>query len=142
MTTVVVPNLSCPTDRWLATVSDVMPPLTGPAGTAERLLLLLHYGIDWDTSWVAKHRGTYWEHQLPDRVYAATYRSDTLRGWWNIVAADLVSSPRYPGERVELAQLLQCPPAPVLQVLREETVALVLRTRIVAETVRAARVAG
>ena len=35
----------------------------------------------------------------------------------------------------ELAQLLDTPdPAPVLRVLRQETLALVLRTRIVAET--------
>ena len=34
-----------PTDRWLA-AADGLPALTGPAGTAERLLLLTHYGVD------------------------------------------------------------------------------------------------
>ena len=28
------------------------PPVASPADTAERLLLLLHYTINWDTSWV------------------------------------------------------------------------------------------
>src|SRR5664279_3452503 len=41
-----------PTDRWLAAVPE-LPPLDGPAGTGERLLLLLHYGVDWDAGWVS-----------------------------------------------------------------------------------------
>ena len=52
------------------------PPVACPADTAERLLLLLHYTIDWDSSWVAdpKYRKTYWDEQLPGRVRRAAYR--------------------------------------------------------------------
>jgi hypothetical protein len=39
-------SVTAATDRWLAAV-PAMPPLTEAAGTAERLLLLVHYGIDW-----------------------------------------------------------------------------------------------
>ena len=41
-----------PTQAWQATVPE-LPPVDGPHAIAERLLLLLHYGIDWETSWVA-----------------------------------------------------------------------------------------
>ena len=39
----------------------------GPAGVSERLLLLVHYGIDWSGGWVSRYRSTYWESLLPDR---------------------------------------------------------------------------
>src|SRR5690606_7936901 len=64
-----------PTSRWLALVADWMPPEEGPAGTAERILLLLHYGIDWTDGWVSRYRKTYWQHILPERVISATYGS-------------------------------------------------------------------
>lgn len=133
------PHASPPTSSWLATTAAVMPPLTGPAGTAERLLLLLHYGIDWRTGWVTKNRATYWSSVLPARVVAATYRSTTLRRWWSDVAAQLESEPRTDAERLEVALLVDEDPLPVLHVLRTETEALVLRTRIVADHVRAAK---
>ena len=132
------PKLS-PTSAWLAASAPVMPALTGPAGTAERLLLLLHYGIDWRTGWVAKHRTTYWSTILADRVIAATYRSATLRQWWSDVAAELDSQPRTDAERLDVANLLAAEPVPVLHALRTETEALVLRTRITADHVRAHR---
>jgi hypothetical protein len=116
-----------------------MPPLDGPAGTAERLLLLIHYGIDWQDGWVARYRTTYWTGILPDRVIAATYRAGNLRRWWRDVADNLGSSPRCQAERAELEQLLRAEPGPVLEVLRWETEALLLRTRITADAVRAAR---
>ena len=73
-----------PTQAWQATVPD-LEPLEGPPAIAERLLLLLHYGIDWETSWVAdlKYRKTYWDEQLPGRVRRAAYRADTLDRWWS-----------------------------------------------------------
>lgn len=82
-----------PTDRWLETTAGIMPPMDGPEGTAERLLLLLHYGIDWDNGWVGNYRPTYWDRILPDRIIVATYLSPNLRTWWDHVAADLVSRP-------------------------------------------------
>lgn len=127
-----------PCDLWLA-AAPMLPPLTDPhAHVAERLLLLVHYGIDWsDTNWVAARRGDYWETILPTRVRAATYSSADLHRWWTLVAAALTSSPRSAAQRLELAALLTCDPRPVLTVLRDRTPALVLRTRIVADAVRA-----
>lgn len=130
-----------PTTRWLATTADFMPALDGPAGVAERLLLLVHYGIDWSGGWVSRYRSTYWESLLPDRVICATYRSANLRRWWRDVADDLGSQPRTAAERAELEQLLRAESLPVLEVLRFETEALLLRTRIVADTVRQSRAA-
>lgn len=130
-----------PTDRWLAVTAGIMPPLEGPEGTAERLLLLLHYGIDWENGWVGNYRTTYWDRILPDRVVVATYLAPSLRTWWDQVANDLLSSPRSAPERAELAALLAEPSLPVMRALREQTTALLLRTRIVAETVRAVRAA-
>lgn len=128
-----------PSDTWLATVTSVMPPLAGPAGTAERLLLHVHYGIDWQTGWVTRYRATYWDQLLPDRVITATYRAGTLRRWWRDLATELDSRPRNSAERAELEALLRQPDRPVLQVLRAETEPLLLRTRIVTDAVRAAR---
>ncbi len=126
-----------PTDRWLAALPE-LPALDGSAGTAERLLLLLHYGVDWD-SWVGSHRTSYWSSLLPDRVYKATYRSPTLGAWWSQLSNDLVSAPRSQPERSEAAQLLRVDPSPVLTVLRGETAALLLRTRLVTDAVRDSR---
>lgn len=128
-----------PTDLWLATV-PAMPPLEGPAGVAERLLLLIHYGIDWSEGWVAGRRTTYWDRLLPDRVIAATYRAGQLRRWWRDVAYELGSAPRNARERAELEQLLRADSVAVLEVLRFETEALLLRVRIVTDAVRAARI--
>lgn len=128
-----------PTDAWLATIATDMPPLTGPEGTAERLLLLLHYGIDWNHSWPGRYRNTYWDHLLPDRVLVATYRAGTLGAWWTDVATELSSTPRNTNERLELAALLRAEPRPVLETLRTHTEELLLRVRIVTEAVRATR---
>lgn len=134
------PTATAPTLTWLAWAhQDGLPPLAGPAHTAERLLLLLHYGIDWNTSWVARYRPKYWDTLLPDRVLVATYRHATLPRWWSDLAADLTAAPRSSAERAELAALLSSPGLPVLEVMREEVQALTLRTRITAEAVRAHR---
>ena len=131
-----------PTSRWLAAAAG-LPPLVGPAGVAERLLLLVHYGVDWQDGWVAarRHRGAYWDRILPDRVIAATYRAPNLRRWWQEVASELESQPRNRAERDELEALLRAGPAPVLEILRFEADALILRTRIVADAVRETRTA-
>lgn len=133
-----------PTDRWLAAAADAGLPAL-PAGdaalqVAERLLLLLHYGIDWQQGWVSRQRKTYWDRVLPDRVISATYRHGNLRRWWRDVADCLESKPRNREERVELERLIWTPdPRPVLEAFRFETEALLLRTRITADAVRAAR---
>lgn len=127
-----------PTNRWLAMVEG-MPALDGPAGTAERILLLLHYCIDWNTGWVANYRTTYWSNLLPDRVIVATYRANTLPRWWSDVASELGAQPRSADERRELEQLLRAEAQPVLEHLRYDTQALLLRTRITADSVRSKR---
>ena len=128
-----------PTSRCVPAAAATMPPLEGSAGVAERLLLLVHYGVDWQGGWVGRYRTTYWDTLLPDRVICATYRAPNLRRWWRDVADELGSQPRSAAEREELEALLRTDPLPVLEVLRFETEALLLRVRIVTEAVRAAR---
>ena len=71
----------------------------------------------------------------------ATYRGSTLRRWWREVSAELQSAPRNAQERLEVAQLLEYPEqAEVLRLLRTEAEPLMLRVRIIAEAVCAARV--
>jgi hypothetical protein len=132
-----------PTDGWLA-AAPALPPLDGPYGVAERLLLLQHYGINWQDGWLRapRHGGAYWERILPDRVLAAAYRAPTLRRWWQDAASELESAPRNAAERAELERLLRADPVPVLEILRQETDALILRTRITADAVREARAAA
>ncbi|QYB00666.1 hypothetical protein I1A62_00635 (plasmid) [Rhodococcus sp. USK10] len=128
------------TESWLATVPQ-LPALADPAAqVAERLVLLLHYGIDWSgNNWVGARRGDYWDTLLPTRIRLATYNSINLHQWWTASAARLGASPRTDEQRAELAMLLTSEARPVLQVMRDQTIALTLRTRIVADAVRAAR---
>ncbi|ELB87593.1 hypothetical protein Rwratislav_39003, partial [Rhodococcus wratislaviensis IFP 2016] len=114
-----------------------------PASTAERLLLLLHYGIDWDSGWVGRRRETYWTQHLPNRVRVATYiGGGDLDRWWSVVSRSLDSEPTNTDQRLELATLLREESEPVLTLLRERPTSYVLRTRIVAEAVAAARTSG
>ncbi|WP_343229960.1 hypothetical protein [Rhodococcus sp. H-CA8f] len=132
------------TEQWLAAAPH-LPSLTDPAAVvAERLLLLLHYGMDWTASnWVAARRADYWDHLLPAHVRLGTYSSGTnLHHWWSTVSGKLGSTPRTDGERLEVAQLLTSEPKDVIQTLRDQTMALTLRTRIVADAVRAHKGAG
>lgn len=141
-----------PTRTWQALVpelpaftpadTDDHTPLAQAADTAERLLLLLHYSIDWDSSWVAedRHRKTYWDSVLPGRVRRAAYRSATLDEWWSAVSTWLgAAAPRYPDRRRELAALLREPSVPVLNAMHTSLPALLLRVRIIAEAVSAER---
>lgn len=129
-----------PTDSWLA-AADWLPGLEGSAATAERLLLLVHYGVDWD-GWVANYRATYWDRILPDRVTAAAYRSRDLRTWWTTLSRQLETAPRTSAQRRELDHLLAAESRPVLTVMREQSEALLLRTRLVADAVRTAKTEG
>ena len=147
---------STPTKAWQAMVPELPsfespadtadgPPVASPADTAERLLLLLHYTIDWTTSWVAdpRYRKTYWDEQLPGRVRRAAYRAHTLDRWWSDVSGQLgAPAPRQRDRRLELAMLLREPPLPVLAVLRDSLPALLLRVRIIAEAVAEQRKAA
>lgn len=125
-----------PTRRWLRVAR--LEPLTGAAGTAEALLLLLHYSIDWD-GWVGSYRSSYWDGLLTDRVLVAAHRSATLTAWWSDVAAELGAAPRTQAQRRELAGLLTEETVPVLTVMRSSVEALLVRVRLVSEAVRADR---
>ncbi|MEE3755368.1 hypothetical protein [Mycobacterium intracellulare] len=113
------------------------------ADTAERLLLLVHYSIDWENSWIAqpKYRKNYWDGILPRRVQRATRRSATLEDWWSSPALQQLGllAPGYPDRRRELAGLLREPPLPVLNAMRTSLPALLLRVRIITGAVSAER---
>ena len=101
-------------------------------------MLLLHYSIDWEHSWVAdpRFRKTYWDEQLPGRVRRAAYRANTLDRWWSDASGQLgASAPRQRERRIELATLLREPSLPVIAILRDSLPALLLRVRIIAEAV-------
>ncbi|MFA5712362.1 hypothetical protein [Mycolicibacterium sp.] len=130
---------SSPTRVWQALV-PALPAMSGAADTAERLLLLLHYAIDWESGWVADYRKTYWDEQLPGRVRRAAMRAASLDQWWSEASRLLdASMPRQPERRVELAVLLREPPLEVITELCENLPALLLRVRIIAEAVAAQR---
>lgn len=140
MTEAVAVSSSSPTSQWMATVREYMPPLAGPEGVAERLILILHYSIDWHLSWVANYRPTYWDKILPDRILVASQQATNLRSWWTALADDFSASPATGEIRRELAGLLAAEePERVLLSLSEETLALVMRVRIVAEARRGLR---
>lgn len=118
------------TDRWLA--DSPLPPLTGPEGTAERLVLLLHHGVDFEV-WGGSRRVRYWD-ALAERVKAATYAGPTLTHWWGEASRQIVSSPRDPEQREEIAYLLaDSNQRAVLSALRTHAEVLVLRARVVSE---------
>lgn len=129
-----------PTRAWQALVPG-LGNLSGPADVAERLLLLLHYSIDWDSSWVAEYRKTYWDEQLPGRVRrAAMMHGGSLDQWWSEASRALgASMPRQRERRMELAVLLREPPAGVIAVLCDQLPALVLRVRLIRDAVAAQR---
>lgn len=147
------PQDTAPTRMWQAMVPD-LPPLTddadhdgsaNPADTAERLLLLLHYSIDWDSSWVSepRYRKKYWDEILPSRVRRAAYRASSLEHWWSDVSVRLHAlAPRQSERRIELACLLRQPFQPVIAELRENLPALVMRAHIIADAVGAQRKAA
>ena len=122
------------TDALLA--ASPLDPLDGPDGVAERLVLLVHRGVDWDV-WGGSRRVRYWD-ALAERVRAGTYAGPGLADWWEDVTAEISSVPRGPADRAETVVLLAAPDhRKVLAALRGHAGALVLRARVVAEARRA-----
>lgn len=134
------PTQDSPVQRWRA-AAPWLPPVAGPQATAEGLLLILHYSVDY-SGWVGKNISSYWDQILPSRVHKTTYRVDTLDWWWDEVSRELGAAPSSTGVRRELATLLRHEPLEVLDVLRRETVALVLRVRLISEAVRGQKELG
>ncbi len=126
-----------PSRRWQQLVKEDLGRLDGPADTAERLLLHLHYAIDWDRSWVKDYLSDYWDRHLPERVLLAAYQSTTLDGWWSFACNQLgAGAPRYDDRRREVAMLLRDPAgAKVIDVFHTDLLALVMRTQIIRDAV-------
>lgn len=128
-----------PSRQWQETVR-ALGHLDGAEDTADRLLLHLHYAIDWKKSWVRNYLKTYWDSILPTRVRLAAYQADSLPGWWSYAANDLVATPQSEARRLEVATLLNVTNGPaVLTVFHDNLPALVMRTQIFAEAVRKQR---
>jgi hypothetical protein len=122
--------------EWLE--QSPLPTLDGAAGTAERLVLLIHYGVDFNI-WGGQRRVRYWD-ALAERVRAATYAGPTLEHWWIDICRSIVSSPRDERERLDAATLLASANSrEVLEVLRSQAPALVLRARVLSDARRQAR---
>lgn len=118
------------TDSWLA--ESPLEPLTGNEGFAERLVLLLHNGVDFEI-WGGARRVRYWD-ALAERVKAATYAGPSLAHWWGDACRQIVSSPRDHAVREEVATLLAVEnQRAVLGALRTHAEVLVLRARVVSE---------
>lgn len=124
------------TSEWLSAAP--IPPLEGDQGVAERLVLLVHYGVDF-TIWDGSRRFGYWD-ALSERIRAATYGSRELAGWWESISMLIGSSPRNRQEREEVLKLLSYgDDKKVLRILREHATVLGLRARIVSENRREKR---
>lgn len=130
-----------PTDQWRA-AAPTLPPLSPAADVAERLLLLVHYSIDWSTSWVAAYVPRYWDHHLPVQIRSATNRAADLGAWWSMLARAFGFTSTHPDRRMETVTLLAYPADDVLDVLRDHDAMLILRVRIIADAVSAARTTG
>lgn len=126
-----------PSQLWQAAAKKNLRPLTTDQDdVAERLLLHLHYAIDWKTSWVADRIATYWTEVLPSRVRRATYQADSLESWWSIAARALgAHTPGDPDRRLELANLLAEDSELVLAVFHDKLLARIMRVQIIADAV-------
>lgn len=108
-----------------------LPPLAGPAASAERLVFLVHRGVNWDV-W-GPRRLTYWD-ALSARVRAGTYAGRDLNAWWQDVASRIDSEPRNRDDRRLLAEtLMAADQRAVLNILRDQSDVLVLRVRVAVE---------
>jgi hypothetical protein len=134
---------SAATERWLAAAPFLPRPLDPDAVIADRLILLLHYGVDRsEHNWLSTRSGDYyWNQYLPERIQDAAYTSGgNLNRWWTKVSGHLGSTPRTRAQEIELAVLLATEhPKRVLQAMRDQTAALTLRTKIITDAVRADR---
>lgn len=119
-----------PTVSWQSNVD--LPTLSVSEDIAERLVLLAHYGADFDV-WGGTRRVRYWD-ALTERVKASTYGGPTLSDWWTGMVRSLHTQPRNKAEREDLAQLLAVEnQREVLKILRNHADVLVLRVRVISD---------
>lgn len=119
-----------PTVLWQSSVA--LPSLSVQEDIAERLVLLAHYGADFDV-WGGSRRVRYWD-ALTERVKASTYVGPTLSDWWTGMVRSLHTQPRNKAEREDLAQLLSADnQKEVLKILRNHADVLVLRVRVISD---------
>lgn len=105
-----------------------LPPVTGPAETADLLVAIAHRCVT-DR---AKFGKRYWD-ALAERVRAGTYVGLSLRVWWRRICQDMGIDQPWPADQHLLLAALDGGDDPaVLRVLREETAVVVLRVRLAA----------
>jgi len=110
-------------------ISTLLPLPSLEAQLAERLIFLVHEGVNWDI-WGGKRRMNYWE-ALTDRVRAATYAGPTLLHWWEQIAQSIESSPKSAEHRALVSQALIAEnQKEVLKYLRYHATVLVMRVRV------------
>lgn len=104
---------------------------------AERLIFLVHEGVDWDV-WGGERRASYWE-ALTQRVIAATYTGPTLMDWWEGITTQISSTPRSVEHRAAVLDAVHARPGDdrsILKLLRGHAQILVLRIRVHTESFR------
>ena len=128
------------TDKILQT--SPLPATFGDELVAERLLLLVHFGADFNI-WSGKRLVRYWD-AFSEQCRAACYHGSTLASWWSHISETLPSAPRNSLERAETVKLLSEPwgTVGVLDVFRTSTPLMILRTRVNVEHYRETRENG
>lgn len=116
-----------------------LPPLPGPSGRAELLVMIAHRCVDWET-WGGARAIRYWD-AMGQRVRSACYAGPTLGAWWERLSRQMsLTPPRSAADREALATLLsEGADAAVLAVLRSQTELLLVRVRVAADTRRETR---
>lgn len=123
------------TEEWRNSIA--LPPMPPEGDIAERLVLLAHYGADFNI-WGGARRPRYWD-ALMERTKASTYAGPALSDWWQSMSSSLPCAPRNARERADLVFLMSHEPAlPVLYYLRRNPDFLVMRVRVIAEQRRIA----
>lgn len=109
----------------------------GPEAIAEKLVFLMHRGVDWSV-WGGERRYRYWD-AFSDRIRAATYAGNSLQDWWEALEKQITSQPRNPDDRMLATELLsqnKSDERAILVNLRKHAGTLVMRTRVHIEASR------
>jgi len=123
--------MSVTTKEWMDAAG--IDPLEGPARTAELLVASAHRCVDWDI-WGGSRRLRYWD-ALAEAVRAACYSGPRVADWWERIGRQMsLGQPGKWEDRRLVAELLACgDDRAVLDVLRKNADALVLRVRVASD---------